>query len=228
MPEKTFQPGECYEYPLIIKKILNTPLTYSPEREIVYRDQMRYTYRELNERIHRLAGALKNLGVRPGETVAVLDYDSHRYLECFFAIPMMGAVLQTVNWRLAPEQIAYTINHAGAKLVITNTDFLPLLEGLAKRLKTVESYVLISEEKPVPETGLVFDTVYEEMLENTHGTYDFPDLDENTKATTFYTTGTTGNPKGVHFSHRQLVLHTLSVGLGSGMPMAADSRTDSC
>jgi len=216
MPEKTFQPGECYEYPLIIKKILNTPLTYSPEREIVYRDQMRYTYRELNERIHRLAGALKNLGVRPGETVAVLDYDSHRYLECFFAIPMMGAVLQTVNWRLAPEQIAYTINHAGAKLVITNTDFLPLVEGLVKNLKTVESYVLISEKNPVPETGLVFDTVYEEMLENTHGTYDFPDLDENTKATTFYTTGTTGNPKGVHFSHRQLVLHTLSVGLVSG------------
>lgn len=216
MTEKPFEPGECYEYPLIIKKILNTPLIYSPEREIVYRDRVRYTYRDLYGRIHRLAGALQNLGIRPGDTVAVLDYDSHRYLECFFAIPMMGAVLQTVNWRLAPDQIAYTINHAEAKLVITHTDFLALIDGLKENLKTVKSYVHIAEENPPAQKDPEGDAVYEEMLRNAPETYDFPDLDENTKATTFYTTGTTGNPKGVHFSHRQLVLHTLSVGLVSG------------
>ncbi|MGD9281700.1 MAG: AMP-binding protein, partial [Desulfobacterales bacterium] len=105
MAEKTYQPGENYPYPLIIKKLLNTPLVYSPDREIVYDDRNRYTYRTLNERIQRLAGGLESLGAAQGDIVAVFDYDSHRYLECFFAIPMMGAVLQTVNWRLSGEQI---------------------------------------------------------------------------------------------------------------------------
>ncbi len=92
-----YQPGEAYQYPLIIKKLLNTPLIYSPDREIVYREKSRYTYQTLNKRIHRLAGGLEKLGVRQGDTVAIFDYDSPRYLECFFAIPMMGAVMQTIN-----------------------------------------------------------------------------------------------------------------------------------
>jgi fatty-acyl-CoA synthase len=127
MSEKVYHPGENYQYPLIIKKLLNTPLIYSPNREIVYADKNRYDYRTLNERIHRLAGGLNRLGVKAGNTVAVFDYDSHRYLECFFAVPMMGAVLQTVNWRLSTDQIVYTLNHAEADLIITNASFLPIL-----------------------------------------------------------------------------------------------------
>jgi non-ribosomal peptide synthetase component E (peptide arylation enzyme) len=92
MAKKTYQPGENYHYPLILKKLLKTPLIYSPDQEIVYNDKNRYTYRTLNERINRLADGLKKLGVAKGDIVAVFDYDSHRYLECFFAIPMMGAV----------------------------------------------------------------------------------------------------------------------------------------
>jgi len=99
-------------YPLLIKNILRTPLQYAPDQEIVYRDQMRYTYRDLNQRIHKLANMLAAAGVEPGQTVAVMDWDSHRYLECFFAVPMMGAVLHTINIRLSPEQLLYTINHA--------------------------------------------------------------------------------------------------------------------
>ena len=110
MAQKTFQPGENYQYPLIIKKLLNTPLIYAPDQEIVYDDKKRYTYRKLNERINRLADGLEKLGVVKGDVIAVFDYDSHRYLECFFAIPMMGAVLQTINWRLSAEQILYTLN----------------------------------------------------------------------------------------------------------------------
>ena len=216
MPKTDFQPGESYAYPLIIKKLLNTPLIYSPQREIVYSHKLRYNYRTLNERIHRLAGGLEKLDVKPGDTVAVFDYDSHRYLECFFAIPMMGAVLQTINWRLSADQMLYTINHAEAKMLIIHADFLPILEDIRDKLETAKTIVLISEAEAGPDTRLKFAAEYEELLQSVSAAYAFPDLDENTKATTFYTTGTTGNPKGVYFSHRQLVLHTLAVAVACG------------
>jgi fatty-acyl-CoA synthase len=216
MPKTDYQPGESYAYPLIIKKLLNTPLIYSPQREIVYSAKLRYNYRKLNERIHRLAGGLEKLDVQPGDTVAMFDYDSHRYLECFFAIPMMGAVLQTINWRLSADQILYTINHAEAKMIIIHNDFLPILEDIRDQLESAKKIVLISEAKAGPDAKLNFAAEYEEVLQSVSGDYAFPDLDENTKATTFYTTGTTGNPKGVHFSHRQLVLHTLAVAVACG------------
>lgn len=217
MPNTAYQPGENYSYPLIIKKLLNTPLVYSPDQEIVYRDKTRMTYRTLYERIHRLANALTNLGVSQGDTVAVFDYDSNRYLECFFGVPMMGAVLQTVNWRLSADQIVYTLNHTEAGTVLINSDFLPILESISKELTAVKQIVLIAEDGNKPNTKLNIAGEYEEMLKSAGTVYDFPDLDENTKATTFYTTGTTGLPKGVHFSHRQLVLHTLSVSLALGV-----------
>ena len=216
MDEKVYQPGENYEYPLIIKKLLNTPLIYSPDREIVYSDRVRYTYRTLNERINQLANALESLGIRQGDTVAVFDYDSHRYLESFFAIPMMGAVLQTVNWRLSADQILYTINHAEAKIIIIHCDFLPLLETIREKLETVQTVVVIAEDDDKADAEQKGDGEYEQLLESASNFRSFPDLDENTKATTFYTTGTTGNPKGVYFSHRQLMLHTLGVAVVSG------------
>ena len=216
MAQKAYQPGESYHYPLIIKKLLNTPLIYSPDREIVYDDKKRYTYRTLNERISRLAGGLNKLGVAKGDIVAVFDYDSHRYLECFFAIPMMGAVLQTINWRLSSEQILYTLNHAEAKVIIIHAEFLPILESIKDRLETVQKRVVIEADDDAADHSLIPDAAYEHVLESGSTDYEFPDLDENTKATTFYTTGTTGNPKGVYFSHRQLMLHTLGVSVVSG------------
>jgi fatty-acyl-CoA synthase len=216
MAEKAYHPGECYNYPLIIKKLLNDALIKSPGREIVYGDTHRYTYRDLNQRIARLAGGLTGLGASAGDTIAVFDYDSHRYLECFFAIPMIGAVLQTVNWRLSAEQIAYTINHAEAGFIIINTDFLPVLEEIHARLETVKTVVVIAETGTTPETKISPAAELEELIQSASGSFDFPELDENTKATTFYTTGTTGNPKGVHFTHRQLVLHTLAVAVEFG------------
>jgi fatty-acyl-CoA synthase len=216
MAEKNYQPGENYQYPLIIKKLLNTPLLNSPDREIVYSDRLRYTYKDLNKRIGTLANALQTLGVTGGDTVAVFDYDSHRYLECFFTVPMIGAVLQTVNWRLSAEQILYTISHAEAKMIIINADFFPILEDIWDRLETVKTVVVIAEDADKPDTKIKLAAEYEALMQSATATYDFPDLDENTKATTFYTTGTTGNPKGVYFTHRQLVLHTLSVSIVSG------------
>jgi fatty-acyl-CoA synthase len=106
----------AYQYPLILKQLWHAPIIQAPDQEIVYRDLKRFTYRDIRERIGRLASALQGIGVRPGDTVGVLDWDSNRFLEAFFAIPMMGAVLQTVNVRLSPEQIAYTITTPSARL----------------------------------------------------------------------------------------------------------------
>jgi fatty-acyl-CoA synthase len=204
----------AYDYPLLIKHLLHTPLATAPDQEIVYRDISRYTYRTLRQRIGRLAAGLAALGVKPGDTVAVMDWDSHRYLECYFAIPMMGAVLQTVNIRLSPEQILYTLNHARADVILCLNDFLPILDAIKENLETVKTFVLLSDgdaEASQAHSLVPFATEYEDLLASSAEDFDFPDFDENTRATTFYTTGTTGNPKGVYFSHRQLVLHTISV-----------------
>ena len=206
-----------YDYPLLIKHLLHTPLATAPDQEIVYRDLSRYTYRTLHQRIGRLASGLAGLGVKPGDTVAVMDWDSHRYLECYFAVPMMGAVLQTVNVRLSPEQILYTLNHSRADVILCLNEFLPLLDAIKENLETVKTFVLLSDGDVTAEQrhALVpFAAEYEDLLARSAPDFTFPDFDENTRATTFYTTGTTGNPKGVFFSHRQLVLHTLAV-LGS-------------
>ncbi len=212
----TYEPGQAYNYQLLIKHILEMPLVFAPNQEIVYRDKLRLTYRQLNERIHRLAGGLEKLGVGKGDVVCVFDYDSNRYLECFFAIPMMGAVLHTQNWRLSPEQILYTMNHAEDKVVIIHADFLPLLEAVWDQLQTVKKVILISEDGSRPASKIPFAAEYEELLAGAAPSYDFPEFDENTRATTFYTTGTTGLPKGVYFSHRQIVLHAQALLLVTG------------
>jgi fatty-acyl-CoA synthase len=201
----------AYAYPLLIKHLLHTPLAHAPEQEIVYRDLRRHSYRSLRERIARLAGALAALGVKPGDTVAVMDWDSHRYLECFFAVPMMGAVLQTVNVRLSPEQVLYTLNHAGADVLLFNAEFAPLLAAIKDKLETVRTFVLLSDGNPPPELPVTVADEYEAALAACPAEHEFRDFDENTRATTFYTTGTTGLPKGVWYTHRQLVLHTMGL-----------------
>ncbi|PAS95843.1 MAG: long-chain fatty acid--CoA ligase [Candidatus Dactylopiibacterium carminicum] len=206
----------AYQYPLLIKQLLHTPLATAPEQEISYQGRLRYTYREFNARLGQFANTLAALGVAPGQTVAMMDWDSHRYLECFFAVPMMGAILQTVNVRLSAEQILYTLNHAEAEVVLVNSEFLPLLASIAPRLTRVRSFVLIADGAPPAESPIEFAGEYEALLAAAGSRYDFPDFDENAQATVFYTTGTTGDPKGVYFSHRQLVLHTMSLAASLG------------
>ncbi|AUT74677.1 MULTISPECIES: fatty acid--CoA ligase [Paraburkholderia] len=210
-----------YAYPLLIKHLLHTTFIQAPDQEIVYRGQLRMTYTTMRERIARLANGLHDLGVRHGTTVAVMDWDSHRYLESYFAVPMMGAVLQTVNVRLSHAEIAYTINHSGAEVLFVHTDFLPVVEAIKDQLETVRVFVWIDEPgSDACEHTIPFATEYEAMLAASATHYDFPDFDENTRATTFYTTGTTGLPKGVYFSHRQLVLHTITLMAALASPVA--------
>ena len=208
MDNLIFRTESAYSYPLLIKNLLFAPVVENPDQEIVYRGAVRFTYRKLHERIRRLAAALGKIGVKPGDTVAVMDWDSHRYLECFFAVPMIGAVLHTVNTRLSAEQLVYTISHAEDSVIIINSEFLPMLDQIKGRIDTVKKFILINEAGTAP-TGS-FDGEYEALLAQAEPLIEFPDFDENTRATTFYSTGTTGMPKGVYFSHRQIVLHTLA------------------
>ena len=203
-------PSAC-DAPLSIGQILAHGLATAAQQQIVYGDRMRHTYATFSERVHRLASALSTLGVRPGATVAMMDWDSHRYLECFFAVPMMGAVLHTVNIRISPEQVLYTINHAKDDVILVNAEFAPLLESIHAKIRPGVKLVLINDVAEAPRTSLPCAAEYESMLDRASPTFDFPQLAEDTRATTFYTTGTTGLPKGVYYSHRQLVLHTMAV-----------------
>ena len=212
MPAKPiYRTPSAHSYQLLIKNILTTPLIYTPKQEIVYRDRLRYDYKTFFNRVTRLAGMLQQQGVQPGDTVAIMDWDSHRYLECFFAVPMMGAVLHTINIRLSTEQLIYTINHAEDDVILVNAEFLRVLEGVKDQFETVKKIILLTDADDTPETSLAIEGEYEALLGKSNDGYEFPDFDENTRATTFYTTGTTGMPKGVYFSHRQLVLHTYGI-----------------
>ena len=214
------RPPSAVEPPLVINRILEAGVRKAPEQTITYGDRD-FTYREFEERVHRLAGALAAQGIKPGDTVAVMDWDTNRYLEAFFAIPMMGAVLHTVNVRLSPEQVLYTINHAEDDAILVNSEFLPILEAIKDRIEPVKTYILLDDDGVKSSDALPLAGEYEDLLAKAPARFEFPELDENTRATTFYTTGTTGLPKGVYFSHRQLVLHTFAgrssmAGVGQG------------
>jgi fatty-acyl-CoA synthase len=200
---------EAYNYPLTIGHMLDAAMTTAGDQEIVYRDQRRFTYRELKQRIGRLASMLSALGATEGMTVAMLDWDSHRYLEAYFAVPMMGAVLQTVNVRLSQQQVQYTLAQAKAELILAHRDFLPLIGELLPTLPKVKKVVaLMDDALEVPPSFAIGE--YEALCDASDANYPFRDFDENAVATTFHTSGTTGNPKAVLFTHRQLVLHALS------------------
>ncbi len=141
---------EPYAFPLLIKQLLTTPIAQRSRKEIVYRDRLRLSYPELIERIHRLGSALHRMGVGQGSTVAMLDWDSHRYLESYFAIPMLGSTLMKANIRLSPEQLAYTLDHSGAEVVLLNADFIPVIQEIRDRLPRVKHFICITDKDEVP------------------------------------------------------------------------------
>jgi fatty-acyl-CoA synthase len=209
----------AYTYPLLIKQLLINAMSLHAEQEITYRGQMRYSYRDFHRRIGQLASALTALDVRRGSTVAVMDWDSHRYLESYFGIPMMGATLFTVNVRLSPAQILYTLRDADTEVLLVHTDFLPVIEEIRAQLPQIRHIVVLSDDGAVPQVSFAVAGEYEALVTRADAGYDFPELDENTKAVTFYTTGTTGDPKGVCYSHRHIVMHAMATGMSLCSPM---------
>lgn len=190
----------AYPYPLLIKRLLDNPIRQFPNQGIVYGDFKRQTYRELGERIHRLASSLTGLGVQPGATVAMMDWDSHRYLECFFAVPMMGAVLP--YHQHPPDARSGSLHDQPCQgRCDPGQRRLPADPGSDPRPHLpVKKWVLLNDTGQTPTTTLDLTIEYETLLATADATYPFPDFSEDTRATTFYTTGTTGLPKGVYFT----------------------------
>lgn len=218
---------QAYQFPLTIKHLLNRAKSVSSHQEIVYADKKRMTYADFFNRLNRLANVLTDLGLQAGDIVAVMDWDSHRYLESYFAVPMCQYVLQTINIRLSPEKILYTINHAKPKVLMLNAEFAPLVKDYQFDNSSIEHIIWLDDQTLLGQEACIdenFDThqhrvvgEYEQLLADASDEFEFADFDENSIATTFYTSGTTGNPKGVFFSHRQLVLHTLAEAATFGM-----------
>jgi len=210
----------AYNYQLNLKSLLNSAVSRNPETPIVYRNE-RYTLSQFRDRVARLAQGLHDVGVREGDVVAVIDWDTMRYMEMYFAVPMMGATLHTVNIRYPPEVIHYTMKHAEDKYVMVRDEFLPLIEKFKDAFSFVKGWIVYSDQGTV-KTSLNAHQ-YADLLSGPR--YDFPDLPEDTRATIFYTSGTTGMPKGVWFTHRQLVLHAQSVSMaGRNDPLALTQR----
>ena len=205
---------QAYGFPLTIKHLLNRSKMTAREQEIVFADKARMSYEQLFGRIAKLANVLDGLNLDKGDVVAVMDWDTPRFLESYFAIPMSQLVLQTVNVRLSPEKILYTINHAKPKVLLLNSEFAPMVKDYQFDNSSIEHIIWLDDngvtcEQVLPDSKSMVLGEYEELLESASDEFEFEDFDENTIAVTFYTSGTTGNPKGVFFSHRQLVLHTL-------------------
>lgn len=219
------QAENAYDFPLIIKQLLNRAKIASTDQTISYANKVTYTYAEFFQRINRLANVLKNIGLQAGDVVAVMDWDSHRYLEAYFAVPMSGMILQTVNVRLAEDKVLYTINHAKPKALLLNAEFEPMAKNYRHEAPSIEKIIWLDDTEygkdniKTQQAGMpdYVEGEYESMLAAVSDAFDFPDFDENTIATTFYTSGTTGDPKGVFFTHRQIVLQTLASTLASAL-----------
>lgn len=212
--------------PLLTTKLLSQTIYRDSPNEIIY-GKTRETWKQLNDRAMRLAEGLKDAGVKKHSKVAVVDFDTHNYLEAYYAVPAIEAVLHTVNIRLPPEQIAYTMSHAEDEAVIVRDELAPLLTKLLPHLKSLKTIIVASESGSVPAGAPPGSIFYEDLLSRSAGKFVPDEFDENTVATLFYTSGTTGMPKGVWFTHRQLVLHSLSNALAlsvSQSPVRLEAR----
>lgn len=210
--------------PLLLSSFIKRAEQFFPDKLIISRTSPdvihRIPYREFAKRTRKLADALTKLGMTKGMKVGSFAWNHHRHLEAYFGVPSTGAILHMINIRLSPEHIAYVINHAEDEILLVDEDLFPHLEKLAPYLKTVKHYVVMGDRKELPETTLENVHLYEDLLEKASDTFEFPeDLDENLPAGMCYTSATTGNPKGVVYTHRGIVLHSYALGLADAMGM---------
>jgi fatty-acyl-CoA synthase len=218
--------GSMMQQPLLISSLLTHAERHHGEQQVVSRrvegDLHRYTYRELAARSRRLANALAGLGVKHGERVATLAWNGYRHLELYYAVSGSGAVLHTLNPRLHPDQVVWIADHAEDQVLCFDLSFLPLVEAVAARVKTVRHFVLMSDRAHLPAATTIPNLrCYEDLLDAAGDRFDWPMLDENTASSLCYTSGTTGHPKGALYSHRSTLLHTYAAALPDSLRCSA-------
>ena len=218
-------PSTMQDFPLTITALFAHGRTINARSDVATFDGERTrhaTFATAAERADRLAGALRRLGIRPGDRVGTFAWNTQEHLEAYFAVPSMGAVLHTVNIRLFPEQLAYVVNHAEDRVLLVDDSLVPLLARVRDELRTVEQFVVIGGGDASALGARVLR--YEQLLAAEPPGYDWPDLDERAAAAMCYTSGTTGNPKGVVYSHRSTFLHSLGISSGAGFGLVERDR----
>ncbi|MCX4171596.1 MULTISPECIES: 3-(methylthio)propionyl-CoA ligase [Paraburkholderia] len=219
--------GLMMQQPLLVASLLTHAERHHGEQEIVSRrvegDIHRYRYRDLAQRARRMANALAGLGIKPGERVGTLAWNGYRHMELYFAVSGAGSVLHTLNPRLHVDQLAYIIEHAEDRVVFFDLTFLPLIESVAPRVKSPKVFVAMTDRAHMPrDHGLsAMPLCYEDLVDGQSDAFDWPLLDENSASSLCYTSGTTGNPKGVLYSHRSTLLHTYAAALPDSLNCSA-------
>ncbi|AFM40222.1 acyl-CoA synthetase (AMP-forming)/AMP-acid ligase II [Desulfosporosinus acidiphilus SJ4] len=214
-------------YDLTLRAILERASSLYAKKEIISRDFsgiFHYTYGDFYKRTLQLANVLKDLGITKGDRVGTLAWNHHRHLELYFAVPISGGVLHTLNLRLGTDQLVYIINHAEDKVIFVDKDLVPLLESFRDQLTTVERIIVLSDTLDIPACGLENPLSYEALLAEADETFQYPDISEWDPAAMCYTTATTGSPKGVVYTHRALVLHCLSACLPDCLDLRESDR----
>ena len=218
--------GQMMQQPLLISSLLTHAERHHGEREIVSRrvegDIHRCTYRDLGQRARRMANALQTLGVSLGDRVATLAWNGYRHLELYYAVSGSGAVLHTLNPRLHPDQVTWIADHAEDQVLFFDLSFLPLIEAIAPRVKTIKAFVLMTDRARLPAQSAIPNLLcYEDLVDAQGDDFSWPVFDEQTASSLCYTSGTTGHPKGVLYSHRSTMLHTFAAALPDGLNCSA-------
>lgn len=215
--------GLMQDWPLRVTTIIDHAARFHGDREIVTRTVegpiARTTYKEVHLRSRKVAQALTKLGVKEGDIVATMAWNTARHLEAWYGIMGMGAVCHTLNPRLFAEQLVYIINHAEDKIIFLDLTFVPILEGIADKLPNVKAYVIMTDRAHMPQTKLPNALCFEEIVEAEDGNFKWAEVDENAACGLCYTSGTTGNPKGVLYSHRSNVIHSMAANMGDALGM---------
>jgi fatty-acyl-CoA synthase len=217
--------GLMMNMPLMISSLIRHADRHHGDTEIVTRltegGFHRYTYTDAHRRSRQLANALAALGVAPGDRIGTLAWNNHRHFELYFGVSGIGAICHTVNPRLFPEQIVYIINHAEDTHVFFDLTFAPLVEKVAEQCKGVKAWVAMTDRAHMPQTALPDMLCYEDLLNSHSDNFEWPEFDENTASSLCYTSGTTGNPKGVLYSHRSTILHAYAAALPDTIDLSA-------
>ena len=218
--------GLMMQTPLLISSLVKHAAKVFGDTEIVTRTVEgpihRCTWKDVHHRSRQVAQALTASGIREGDTVATIAWNTHRHLELYYGVSGMGAVIHTVNPRLHPSQLVYVLNHAEDRILFVDLTFVPLAEAIWDQLETVGSLVVLTDRAHMPETTIPDALCYEDWIAEHDGTFEWPELGENAAAGICYTSGTTGNPKGVVYTHRSTVLHAMGMASPAGLPCSED------